>query len=445
MRLSVAFLFLKNAHAALVLIALKRRIGSKNLMKCCKSNNRMLSKTSNRERRRNLRWTKYPHHTVPYCYPIFIVPAPRFISVLAQVIQNFVPPLRHGKSRGGVTCDLPVLFPRHIHDSMPDVAATASTSGKSDTQPSGHLHRRYFIGPQPEKAVTQAIKDESHGGLLKSHAIRALLTFESHHGSSSSLDLNTPADEPSRLRKKVIDDVWKQSTWGTYFVERKNAKHLPASTSKWVGESFRIGTIGQTGQTGYDFIEETEEELRDRMSLQSTRGSSVAKSFMSKLASAPTLAPIQTIQEHSHSEPIISLSQPVPPSTVGDEAATPTSITHLIDHGEGPSIPSDPLRPSIIKTALVKSDTNIQKAKRKAHFSESQKSIVATPPIPLPPSEVLERVGADVQQTSAGASLTPQPSLRVPHLDFGGEDNVILRGMSRPLISSFAIRDIPSR
>ncbi|KAH8824972.1 Pleckstrin homology domain-containing protein [Flagelloscypha sp. PMI_526] len=321
-------------------------------------------------------------------------------------------------------------------------AAAVAASSQADSispenLPPPHLHRRYFIGPQPEKASK---------GLLSSHAIRAFFSFNNEN-ENEELDLNN--SEISGFRKHVVDDVWKQSPWGQYLIERKNSKHAPsANASKWVGESFRIGTVGDAKEN-FDFIQETEQELRERMSVQSTRSSSSAKSLITKLASAPLLA-LPTIPESiERSQESLAVEQP----------ATPTSSTPLISKFDTSSSSSTqcfrPLSSNGGTETLSYGKERdrlglfAKEGETEAHFAEDngvgpssrEEEEEEGEVLPVLPSIVLEREGTDVQGTSAGATVSTNLKPTTDS-DFGGKRIVLDRMLVR--VNYTKREDLPS-
>ncbi|GLB38456.1 putative pleckstrin homology domain containing protein [Lyophyllum shimeji] len=316
-------------------------------------------------------------------------------------------------------------------------------------------HRRVFIGPMPEKVISQTeahVKKKKEKRGLFRHTSRDepdddvseiikqnAFTFFMNEGGR-------PEDWGEDEEQNVVEEMfhrWRDSEWARIWQHRREHKTV-APTSHWVGGSFEIGRF-----LGVNILSDAA-STRERMSVAS--GSERRASLASSRPSQDR--PLATISTTKHDTYATAPSGSHPPpsmlSRLKTDAATPETLastsratSHLassstsllrpalerINADGGPKaqsevqVPPSPTmrtRPSVARSegAIVPEG----KGKgRLVHYADM-------PPEqpPAPPTEVLERAGgASFRDTSAGAAASISPaSPSPPSLDWG---DVVMR------------------
>ncbi|KAL1748046.1 Pleckstrin homology domain-containing protein [Schizophyllum fasciatum] len=285
-----------------------------------------------------------------------------------------------------------------------------------------HAHLRYFIGPLPDKIVS-----ETETQLERSRVRRLLrLPNEDARGAVGALvrdqAFNIYIREGGReenwgedREESVVEDLlrrWRESEWAAAL----NGRREQRQAQRWVGNSFEVGSFLGSNV------------LTERMYSRSTRS----------LLSTPGA--------HARASESSAPQAPASPMTGQQSyftAHTASSSTALIEHPRNarhdlisqnsPNTPNFPRahtdappKPIIsLPSLLVQSDSAIATANdatrppnrpRAVHYADSPSPISGLPggsqgETPASPTAVLERSGTEVEATSAGATRDspPQP------------------------------------
>ncbi|KAJ3796632.1 Pleckstrin homology domain-containing protein [Lentinula aff. detonsa] len=360
--------------------------------------------------------------------------------------------------------------------------ATSSASKLDDQLPkSEHVHKRFFIGPMPQKALPtpeelkKQIKqkhvftrigssDSTEEELTQIIKIHARSFFLRQGGREEDWGEN----EEQSTREEMFRR-WKESEWGVALrrlrgqSEAKSKKH--DSTNNWIGGSFEIGNIA-----GINIMDEAES-----LSKVSTRTSQLSAPMIpldsvlepldfpgpgslatgqqtfvtapSKPADSPQLE-AQTSADSSPNSQNRGLSPPE-----GDHrnsrAASPSSSTALLrpsvsrQHDSDPSrTRSEPARRPIMKLpSFSRGGDSPHKMKKSVHYNLSP--VESSPSLPpASPSAVLERTGTDVSGTSAGAMSIS--ALDEQQIDWGKtviRDRMFVRIYSTEMVDVFPTFD----
>lgn len=296
-------------------------------------------------------------------------------------------------------------------------------------------HRRIFIGPMPEKVVsdteTKVFKREERRPSLLTDATddddsilhipqiikdRAFDFFIREGGKIEDWGENEERSVTNEMLQR-----WKDSEWGSLWTRRRERKKQTRqdSNSNWVGGSFEIGTF-----LGVNILEEPSHLAKDANSTRSIR---------SRMTPSTSLAHAPTISDRTSSfvtAPTVPVSS-APTDTSGN--GSPSSSTGLLRPPLWARSASKKPRTEVIHrpimkmpSSLVRSDTHLElKSKEKARVHYASLPVrEATAPTPVPPSEVLERTGSAVDDSSAGSTI---PTPEHPGLEWG---DVAMRGMS---------------
>lgn len=311
-------------------------------------------------------------------------------------------------------------------------ASSSALPAQNDQQKSApeHLHRRFFIGPLPEKVITttraaiaktkrkrsRPDEDENVARVIKSHA----LNFFVQAGGKIE---DWGDDEETNVVEEMLTR-WRHSEWG----EILRSKKKDTGPNRWVGGSFEVGNL-----LGLNILQqESTNGLTSVTSRSSGKGlSSIYQPVVipDSLAARDTF---YTAPSRPHPPPIISVqSQPNPPTNSslltapnnGNSTTSPSSSTPLLRL----STSQKGLRPSVASAASVRSEPTPQAAKkvrkRMVHYADSPSRSPRPSSRPASPHHVLEREGSDVEDTSAGAMMiSPSSTFDVDWSD------VILRG-----------------
>lgn len=339
-----------------------------------------------------------------------------------------------------------------IHGQPPNLVQLPSSTNSAPDVPE-HIHRRFFIGPMPEKVISQhkpqgkatpflaasstdSEPDDEVSQIIKEHAVR----FWVQRGGK-------PEDWGEEEEDHLVTDMakrWRRSEWG----EILSRKKIPAQQRRWVGGSFEVGTI-----LGVNILEE--DALSRISSRPSQKGASSAYLPMvldDVLAGkAPASASSATGRETfitAPSGPSTAatqggfLSPPPRPDIVitGEEdnrtkepSPSTSSATPLLRESHSdPALP--PPRPALKLPHSDGAAVPVQSRKGKAravHYPDfpqadtpsSGSELGGGDDSPVPPEEVLDRSGDSVEDTSAGA-MVDNSSFQDSRWD-----DVIMRGM----------------
>ncbi|THH16545.1 hypothetical protein EW146_g4095 [Bondarzewia mesenterica] len=354
---------------------------------------------------------------------------------------------------------------------LPSPLMTATTNAETNNQ---HRQRRFFIGPMPERVVSQT---ESQ---MRKPAQRTRRFFGLYDriASSSENDDDSVADviddyafqffigqggkeedwgeeQESHARREMLRR-WKDSEWGRIWRRRK--KDAGASRSRWVGGSFEVGDF-----VGINIIN-AEPPKCAKSPLSSKFGASTSRITLGVPSSAATRDTFETAPSHltplsevpedpfDATEPLSSEG----PSTGEDDLHRASSSTVLLRPSAPPiqdrlprkahtdtfqrrfphdDLPAQSRSDGDVNGTLVSSLRHIpakSEGKKKAvHYPDSPNTI------PAPPKEVLARSGDDLPESSAAAvevrAVEEQsggsPSLREPSSsrDIVMQDRMIVR------------------
>ncbi|KAI0947149.1 hypothetical protein AcV7_009650 [Taiwanofungus camphoratus] len=303
----------------------------------------------------------------------------------------------------------------------------ADKIGRSDDQ---HQYHRRFIGPMPEKALSQAdaipsrskqqhrtgssdvtSTDNNEGDGNRSGIIgnMALRFFLGHGGKREDW-----GEDQERSVREAMFRRWKESEWGQAYEQRKEARLV----QRWIGTSFDVGVF-----LGVNLLDEGSckpNPWRPTAETSSSRyvsTSADAETF----ATAPShLSPLST----PHDKPWTASQDQIvngPLSQTGaidDESLSATSSTALIP----PIVSPQDAYPSQVHSEIIhspKSRSSGPPALNELHFKEATKSIASpnkgkakmvhypvtvAEDVPAPPREVLARSGSAVHDSSAEAA-----------------------------------------
>jgi hypothetical protein len=347
-------------------------------------------------------------------------------------------------------------------------------NAQSDDKPT---HRRFFIGPMPEKVVSQTEAqvrqkkkrglfhhastttlpnggEEDHDSLSAVIQEHAFQFFLSQGGNEEDWGQNEEGVRQEMLRR------WRDSEWGSILKRRNQKTH---DTSRWVGGSFEIGTF-----LGVTVLNEAHTG-GSRHSTSSKGpgsyikpGSSITPNLLTKSSTVPTqiaversTAPPATFTEPSNIPEVVQLSSVA--STSGPSPLLSPENGHDADlHRPISDLPTTPslipdsdqalpskVRLSALKrpplaTIPAKSVNRVSTSTSRPTPLDSQKSKTvrytdsADVPSPAPPTEVLARTGSAVQETSAGAAEATEATVTQDGMDWG---DVVMRGCPHPSFS----------
>ncbi|KAJ7254353.1 Pleckstrin homology domain-containing protein [Mycena haematopus] len=308
----------------------------------------------------------------------------------------------------------------------PPLSKSQSASGNSNRssrsrvggfENGGHLHKRVFVGPMPEKIVAlsdsaarkskkrrlrlgSSNDDDEDGHLSRIISREHAFAFFIQQGGNEE-------DWEEAREQSVREEMlrrWRETEWGAIWGRRRQKKDPKQASKRWIGGSFEVGDI-----LGVNILEEPAESIRERMSNRSARSASrrpdASSSHLPLLlddAASTFYTPGQGTSFFV-ADPSSSILRPtLSVGTADDEGRRVQS-----DLGPRPTLE--------ISTPQVKSDSHIavigKERERAVHYAESPVREEASP---APPSEVLERSPSQLPDTSAEAMSTPDPPKRLP-------------------------------
>ena len=285
-----------------------------------------------------------------------------------------------------------------------------------------HRHRRRFIGPMPESALTPEVtsnrqpqkkrrwfassfrdsvapqEDQRLQDVIKAHAYEF---FKGHGGK----DEDWGEEEEKSVREEMLRR-WRQSEWGKLQSAKENH-----TRNRWVGTSFDIGTF-----LGVNVLENAPLTTSPMPSppaspTKSAHSTSIntgkQTSAMETCVTVPHQLPLRLpTRKNDISSGVLSDVQkpssyltPATPSNEQPEASSGVSLqgsSQVMDRLQAPDLPSVSQSSGTADHSVTPSQ---RKGKRKqVHYQDSTHDDE-----PTSPSDVLARSGRAVAETSAGA------------------------------------------
>lgn len=281
--------------------------------------------------------------------------------------------------------------------------------------PDVHMRRRFFIGPMPEKVVTDC---ERKGGSQGEESVRRIVRL--HAFNFFVRAGGKPEDWDDDQEINVVREImsqWHLTEWGKILSRKKK----PTPQSRWVGGSFEIGNL-----LGLNVLQQPSHNLSTPSRASSTHRpllsldtSIAADTFIT--AAEPSKSPISKAQQTEMSPSLSSVPDQPSPSSSSVPLLRPSNSHQVLRH------------PTIQMPSFAKSEPPAQsKGKQKVvHYSDvlprspREPTRTSDSSRPASPTEVLEREGNQVEATSAGAMSSPVDS-----------DEVVMRGMCSYRLSS---------
>ena len=357
---------------------------------------------------------------------------------------------------------------------LPSISVTTHHNSEGIVQLNDeHIHRRVFIGPMPEKVVSQteakALKHKKRGlfristpqeeddmNVIKEAAFK----FFVHTGGQPK---DWGEDQEQSITHELLQQ-WRNSEWGVVWGRRRKKESGAGPKSSWVGGSFEIGhflgvNVLQEFENGTSSLSTGKASTSkcqphtkpEREPFPSTTQNTFETTNSELLHSAPGGQPTGPGPSSFARETFISApSDFLPPASLDIDNGTPyingavsvessvrdTSSTALLDpslgrvHFDGlggARVLSEVVPRPIIRVPSLPVSTDGQaqgygKGKgRLVHYDIPVQEASG----PIPPSEVLERTGDAVEGTSAGATTSGSESSKTASLDWG---DVVMRG-----------------
>jgi hypothetical protein len=197
---------------------------------------------------------------------------------------------------------------------------------------------------------------------------------------------------------------WRESEWGAIWGKRLGRGKKQKENKRWVGGSFEVGVF-----LGFNILEEERTaSLGSRRSMKSS-------------VSSPPITPHSTSAGQTF---VTAQSEPAPRGSIGNghssasQFAESSSTLGLLQPRNTPNGISPPraARSEVIRRPLFrklspgpKSERDVTSKKqgkqRQVHYADEAAPLAApVTPGPVPPNEVLQRTGDDMDITSAGAA-----------------------------------------
>ncbi len=318
----------------------------------------------------------------------------------------------------------------------PDV--TSSLQTPDEISAAIHLHRRIFIGPLPERVVSQT---EAHAH--KHHHKNIFLGRTRGNNSDSQTDVSQIIkdhalhffvreggraedwdSERERGRTEELLQRWRDSEWGAIWHRRHQQRHgelSEATTSRWIGGSFEVGHL-----LGVNILDEPAAVK------PTSQGEELPLDIPGNLIDADTGRRDAFSSSRHSSSTVPSQFQPEPlsasPETTGGISASPSSDSGLLASPTTVKQSSSAMnarRPGILEASSSQATSGSKpKGKGEKHVRYPEELEV---PGPAPPTEVLGRTSFTLDATtSAAATLQSSPSFPSQDPTWG---EVILRGV----------------
>ncbi|KAJ3910630.1 Pleckstrin homology domain-containing protein [Lentinula edodes] len=359
---------------------------------------------------------------------------------------------------------------------LSDSSGATTSAYKLDDQfpQSEHVHRRFFIGPMPQKILPtpEELKrrnkrkhlftrisnsdstDEELTQIIKVHA----RSFFIRQGGREE---DWGENEEQSTREEMYRR-WKESEWGVALRrlrgQSESSKNAPPDA--WIGGSFEIGNF-----VGINIMDEA--ESLSKVSTHTSQLSAPIFPLESGLEplGRPGQSSLATEQQTFVTAPseLTELSQvQTPEPTTQNLSPSPPDGEHQNSRGPSPSsstallrpstsrkndigtshAQSEPARRSIIRLpSFSRNGDSPHKAKKSVHYNLSPVESNSSLP-PVSPSAVLERTGTDVSGTSAGAMNIP--AIDDQQIDWGDtvmRDRMFVRIYSTETVDVFPCFD----
>ena len=379
--------------------------------------------------------------------------------------------------------------PKPIVSSSSEVTSLALKAEAHDHDE--HLHRRFFIGPMPEKVLPNPLgnakgktraptlrdlddcsDDESHlAHIIKENAF----AFFIRQGGREE---DWGEDEERGARREMVRR-WRESPWADIMRKRReDGRNSKRATNRWMGSSFEIGEIaginviqeadmtrsllpssmshqssfnGTTSVTPYLPLDAAVNQVtQTSQDPQNSPGRPSASTFTTEgqetFVTAPSEPQASTSLSHGRPEtPKRDNAQPEDESPLQANSHEPISSSRsallpppTASPTGSPPRPNPPKRPTLKISSLLRGEGTSKKRKgkdkgKRVHYDLSPTTPASSgpPEDPAPPGEVLQRTGEEVQDTSAGAMST---SAEISDIQWG---DVVMRGKSSmPVIAN---------
>lgn len=297
------------------------------------------------------------------------------------------------------------------------------------------VHRRFFIGPMPEKVISQTeaqvFKKKKRGWFNRSTQLPGdgdgqddLSSIIQEHAFQFFLrEGGNEEDWEDRAAENVREEMlrqWGNSEWGSVWKRRQKENRAP--TSRWVGGSFEIGQFlgvnildqEAAGSSRHSaFSKGPSSSIRPTLSVNS--GPSTSRIVSTTAAEGSFIAAPSKLNPPTVVNPVsLSLSAPGSSSLLqpvnGHDTESRSPVSNSSTTALLPVVSQPPLVPK--KSKLV-------------HYADQPRA-EAPPPPPAAPTEVLARTGSAVEDTSAGATENV-----VTHDEMAWGD-VVMRGVLAP-------------
>ncbi|RDB17902.1 Meiotically up-regulated gene 56 protein [Hypsizygus marmoreus] len=334
-------------------------------------------------------------------------------------------------------------------NTLPSILVTPADSSPDPEH--AYAHRRMFVGPVPEKVISQteaqrqkqqkffrAIAEDERDNIPQIFKQSAFSFFIREGGK--------PEDWGETEEQNVVEEMyrrWKHNEWAHIWTRRKEEKApVNRQTSRWVGGSFEIGQF-----LGVNILVPERESIRRGPSTISApklspSGSQAAGQPFSMGHETFVTAPPQPeppVPSTSQSKADLDAHENGGSDSVGRSLHTSSSTSLLRPIVDRVRIGARARTVSVSRPEMKVSSMSAlsngripasQKGKGKqVRYADS----APQEPVPAPPSEVLERTGVAMDDTSAGASEALVESTSAgPAIDWG---DVVLR--DRMLVRSY--------
>ncbi|KIY67116.1 hypothetical protein CYLTODRAFT_397691 [Cylindrobasidium torrendii FP15055 ss-10] len=292
-----------------------------------------------------------------------------------------------------------------------------SSSELKQVQEEYHVHRRWFIGPMPEKVVLpnqeEITRRQKIAALAKQHA----LSFFLDRGGN----LEDWTDDKERSVREEMVQKWREGEWGELLNRHKSAKKKQANGTVWIGNSFEVGDFvgvnvlaaqsaeallgGVSSRNGMapTFLDADKPIFSEPDSMRASQDTRNAVSVADTFVTAR-----ESMQEASSTIPQAQTELPPTPVafTPDPASAMASSTTNLIEPPARPELQS-----SLSRTVrpIVKAQSTSQLVQKRVHYADMDS--VSDVHDVTPPDEVLERTGSEVEDTSAGSMSTEAASI----------------------------------
>jgi hypothetical protein len=288
-----------------------------------------------------------------------------------------------------------------------------------------HSHRRWFIGPMPEKAVlAQTVPLAVRKGVSRNTTAQGAGTGDEHPLPRSVRETafefflvsgGNEAEWGEEEERHIIEELrkkWRDSEWGRILGGRES-RQRKVGKERWVGSSFEVGEF-----LGVNILESAKaKSLKSKRSGESVAppsdpvagsSSATAKGGGETFVTAPShldqLSPDDVASASDvnasvdgesplHSESSLSSRALLRPPI--KQALPSAPQTEPVHPNPRPALDNGPRSEGNV---LEQQKRNTKKAKRVRYVDSPEHER------PAPPQQVLERTGSAVEATSAGAS-----------------------------------------